>query len=62
MEDMIALAGWILKIIIFCLVFKFVLKLFKLSVLSNSRTKTDKTKRFDIKNKDVTDADYKDIK
>jgi len=59
---MIALVCWIVKVIIFYIVFTLVLKLFKLLFTIGSRKKNNPAKRFDTNNKDVSDADYKDIK
>jgi hypothetical protein len=62
---MVGLAGWILTFIIFYILFKMMLKLisyFQGAHSANRNGKPGKPERFDTDNKDITDADYKEIK
>ena len=46
---------------VFYIIVSLMLKLLKLRFTGNSRKNKNETERFDTNNKDISDADYKDI-
>ena len=59
---MVPLILWIIKIIIIYFIFKVVRSWFKAFIATDKKTGRNKTKRFDTRNKDVSDAHYNDLK